>query len=92
MMSSLYGDALVESGQAVASKANFVAFAKALVQNLQDHPEEWENASLPEFLHGLLGFVENMEDYYNNIDVKVDLQNPGWRVLADILLAARVYE
>jgi hypothetical protein len=91
-MNSIHGDALVEKGKAVTSKADFVEFAKALVHNLHEHPEEWENASLKEFLQGLVGFVENMESYYQNTGERVDLRNPGWHVLADILLAARVYE
>jgi hypothetical protein len=91
-MNSLYGDALVEKGKAVNSRADFVEFAKALLENFDEHPEEWDNASPKEFLQGLVGFVDNIEGYYQNIGMKLDLENPSWRVFADILLAARVYE
>ncbi|HEV8002177.1 MAG TPA: hypothetical protein VGP63_19970 [Planctomycetaceae bacterium] len=91
-MDSLYGDALIERGQAVKSKADFVGFAQSLLENLRAHPNEWENASIDHFLQGLVGFTQSMEGYYENMGVAVDLQHPEWKVFADMLLAARVYE
>jgi hypothetical protein len=92
VMDSLYGDALIERGQAVKSKADFVGFAQSLLENLRAHPNEWENASIDHFLQGLVGFTQSMEGYYENMGVAVDLQHPEWKVFADMLLAARVYE
>lgn len=91
-MSDIQGDALVEKGEAIASKADFTDFVRLLFHNYRNHPNEWENGSLNLFLQGLVGFVENMEGYYQNLGAAVDLERPGWRVFADILLAARVYE
>ncbi len=91
-MSGISGDAFVERAQAIQSKADFTAFLPVLLQNYQSHPEEWENDNLELFLQGLAGFIENIEGYYKNVGLNVDLQNPSWRVFADALLAARVYE
>jgi len=91
-MSGLSGDALVERAESVSSKEDFAAFLNLLVRNLRDHPEEWENANLEQYLQGLCGFVEGMEGYYSNVGATVDMTRPGWRVLADALLAGRVYE
>lgn len=91
-MNGLSGDALVEKAEAIQSKADFDAFVQLLLRNYREYPDEWENNTLELFLQGLAGFVENMEGYYSNVGVRVDLERPGWRVLADILLAARVYE
>jgi hypothetical protein len=92
MMDNLYGDALVEAGERITSRAEFAEFVRALFQNSRLHPEEWENKSLQDFLQGLAAFVEKMEGYYANIGSDVNCDLPGWRVFADILLAARVYE
>jgi hypothetical protein len=92
MMSGLSGDALVERAEGVLTKGDFAAFLHLLVRNLRDHPEEWENATLEQYLEGLCGFVEGMEGYYSNVGATVDMARPGWRVLADVLLAGRVYE
>jgi hypothetical protein len=76
----------------ITTKDEFVAFAKALLANFQQHPEEWENNTLVLFLHGLAGFAQNSEGYYANIGVAADPAQPSWRTFADLLLAARVYE
>ncbi len=91
-MNDTSGDALVEMAEAIRGRADFVSFLPVLLRNLRDHPEEWTNDSLERFLEGMLGFVEGMDGYYANIGVAVDTETPGWRVVADSLLAARVYE
>jgi hypothetical protein len=83
---------LIDRGEAVISKADFTEFARLLLQNYRSHPDEWENGSLDLFLEGLAGFVEKMDAYYQNVGLEMDLERPSWRVFADILLAARVYE
>jgi hypothetical protein len=92
MTHDLYGDALIEAGERITSRTEFVEFVRALCENLRRHPEEWENKSLEDFLQGLTGFVEKMHGYYLNIGSGVNCDLPSWRVFADILLAARVYE
>lgn len=91
-MSGLSGDALVERAEGVLTKKDFAAFLDLLARNLRDHPEEWENATLGQYLQGLCGFVEGMEGYYSNAGIQLGTDRPGWRVLADVLLAGRVYE
>jgi hypothetical protein len=92
MMNDVQGDALVGKGEAVVSKTDFAEFARLLLRNYRDHPDEWGNRSLDQFLQGLVGFVESQEGYYRNVGAALDLERPSWRVFADILLAARVYE
>lgn len=91
-MSGLFGDALVESAERVSSRDEFTAFVKALSDNLHCHPEEWDNSTLKEFIGGLAGFVEAMHGYYANTGADVNCSLPSWRIFADALLAARVYE
>jgi hypothetical protein len=91
-MSAPFGDALVERAAAVRTRADFAAFVQLLLRNYREHPEEWENATLDAFLGGLCGFADGMEGYYANIGVPVNPDAPSWRVVADTLLAARVYE
>jgi hypothetical protein len=63
-----------------------------LLINLRDHPEEWENKTLSEYLQGLAGFVQGLEGYYKNRSEEIDLEQPVWQIFTDILRAARVYE
>lgn len=91
-MRDIYGDALVQAAEQIASRDDFIEFVKALTDNLDRHPEEWQNASLETFIRGLSGFVEKMDNYYANIGVNVTCDPPSWRIFADVRLAARVYE
>ena len=91
-MSDLFGNALVESAERISSREEFTAFVQALSANLSRHPEEWDNATLAEFISGLAGFVQSMDGYYARFGLDVNCNLPSWRVFADALLAARVYE
>lgn len=91
-MSEIIEAALRERAKAIQSRADFSAFIQMLLQDFKKHPKEWENDTLESFLEGLSGFVYSMEGYYKNSGVNIDLRTPSWRVFADALLAARVYE
>jgi hypothetical protein len=90
--SDSFKENLARLAEMIATKDDFVAFAKKLRENLQQHPEDWENDTLDSFLEGLIGFAQDSEGYYNNLGVKSDPTRPSWRTFADPLLAARVYE
>jgi len=82
---------LAEHNNAVRSRKDFVAFVKAMAKNLRDDPASWENTKLDYFLDALSAWVEDMEGYYLNQGKPVPKQ-PDWKVVADMLLAAKMYE
>jgi len=87
---------LEEAAQQIRSRANFsradfVAFVGVLLVDLRDRPQEWENPDLRNFLEAMMTWVEDMDGYYQNIGEAVPEQ-PSWKTMAQILLAARVYE
>jgi hypothetical protein len=86
------GDELVTRGTAVRTRADFEEFLQLLLHNLHDHPEEWENASLVDFLSAMSGFVRGLEGYYANFKIDANVESPSWRTFAEILLASRIYE
>lgn len=75
----------------IESKSDFISFVELLVQNLRDNPEEWENKTLPDFLQAVASWTEDMEGYYENNDIPLP-EHINWRVIADILVAAKMYE
>jgi len=83
---------LVEQAAAVTSRADFLAFLEALRLDLRHQPGEWENDSLDSFLDGLQGFASDMDGYYRNAGEAVDVDVITWRMAAQMLLAATVYE
>ncbi len=82
---------LDELVQGIQSREDLVAFVRALRVQLQHSPEEWENRDLPSFLEALAAWVADMEGYYQNRGESIPRQ-PSWKVLGEMLSAAKVYE
>ena len=76
----------------IKSKEDFEEFLRYLLQDLATSREQWSNVTLEQFLDGLYGIAHDMQGYYGNRGETVDLDQPTWKTLADLLLAARVYE
>ena len=91
-MSDAARSLLVEKCASITTKQDFVEFLRLLVDDCRTHSQSWPNSSLDAFLDGLLGFVQDIEGFHRNAGLKVDLVCPSWRLFADSLLAARVYE
>lgn len=75
----------------INSKEDFVNFVELLVTNLKSNPEEWTNKTLPEYLESISSWTEDMEGYYQNNDMHIP-ENVNWKVFANILIAAKMYE
>lgn len=53
-----------------------------------------ENNTVESYLDAVASWVEDMDGYYENMGIanEVRLDTMNWRVLADILIAATMYE
>ncbi|TRX00132.1 DUF7660 family protein [Flavobacterium gawalongense] len=67
--------------EGINNQADFVIFLKSLKKDLKENKEDWENDSLERFLEGLYGYSMDKEE-----------ESPTWRVFAELLLGAKVYE
>ncbi len=75
----------------IHSKEDFVNFVELLVSNLKSNPEEWTKKTLPEYLESISSWTEDMEGYYQNNSIPIP-ENVDWKVFANILIAAKMYE
>ncbi|QYY31135.1 MULTISPECIES: DUF7660 family protein [Cupriavidus] len=75
----------------IDSKERLADLVAALLDDLVRNPQEWENVSLEGFLAAMEAWIRDMDGYYKNAGQPIP-DMPTWRTLADILLAARVYE
>jgi hypothetical protein len=75
----------------VHNRESFVAFASKLSADWKNDSESWENRDLGAYLEAVAAWVEDMDGYYLNQGLPVP-EHVNWKVLADILMAARVYE
>lgn len=82
---------LEASVDSIETRQEFVSFLGRLLESLTERPGDWENSDLAAFLSAMEAWVEDMEGYYENRAEPVPGQ-PSWKTLAQILLAARIYE
>ncbi len=75
----------------IESKEDFILFLESHLDNLKNHPNEWENNTLPDYLEALISWTEDMDGYYINNNLPIP-KNVNWKVFADILMAAKIYE
>jgi hypothetical protein len=82
---------LRERAAEIRDRGQFVQFARALVADLRDHPDEWTNHDLAAYLEALAAWAEDMDGYYQNRGEPTPEQ-PTWKTFGEILSAAKVYE
>ncbi len=80
---------LDELARAVKTREDLQSFVNALVKDLAKG--KWENKDLASYLEGLAGFVGDLDGYYTNRGAAPP-KRPEWRTLAEVLLAATMYE
>ncbi|MEO6808186.1 MAG: hypothetical protein ABI353_03625 [Isosphaeraceae bacterium] len=75
----------------IRTRDDFVEFVRDLTQDLWTNPGDWENPGLDSYLETLGAWVNDMDGYFQNRGEPVPKQ-ASWKLLGEILLAARIYE
>jgi len=75
----------------VTTREDAVRVVAAMVQDLREHPDEWENPTLDRFLEALAASMEGIESGYRNRGEELPAQ-PTWALLAELLIMATGYE
>jgi hypothetical protein len=83
---------LRETIESLEKREDFVYFLKLLHNDVVLNKHQWENTDLPSFLEALTAYAHDIDGYYQNMNIPVDPEKPSWRLFADMLLGARVYE
>ena len=77
--------------EALQTREDLVAFVRDLIRDLRVNPGEWENLTLENYLEALASWVEDCEGYFQNRG-EVTPSDPSWKLLGQVLLAAKFYE
>ena len=75
----------------IASRDDLADFVQALRDDLMTDPQSWENATLERFLEALAAWIRDMDGSFQNEGMSMPMQ-PSWRLVGDMLLAAKLYE
>lgn len=77
----------------IKTREDFVDFISDFVKSIRNG-QSIENNTVDSYLEAMASWVEDMDGYYENMgiasEMKLDAMN--WRVLADIVVAATMYE
>lgn len=82
---------LHEQIETIDSREDLAAFIDRLRDDLRESPEDWENPELDRYLDALGAWTAAMDGYFQNRGEPVP-QTPSWRLIATMLLAAKMYE
>ena len=80
-----------EDAQAVASRADLVAYLVDLSSRVRDGRTSVENASVPDFIEAAAYWSQGMDGFFLNRGEEVP-DAPSWAMIAMIFSAALVYE
>jgi len=75
----------------VSSRDDFVIFLQALVKDLNDHPRGDTNDTTVVYLEAMSGWVADMDGAFKNWG-QAPPSSPTWKLFAQIILAATVYD
>ena len=75
----------------ICNKEDFLNFLTLLIKDLEKNKKSWTNSSLESYLEGIESWVEDMEGYYENMNIPLH-KNIDWKVFANVLYAAKMYE
>lgn len=75
----------------VRTREDLARFVGLLQEDLRVNVQEWENVTLEDFLSALGGWVSDMPGWFRNQGM-AEPDQPTWNLLAQLLLAAAVYE
>jgi len=82
---------LAEQLSQVNSRESFLRFAENLRQDFIMNPADWENDRLESFLEAIVACTADMEGYYRNRGEALP-KEASWKILAEILYSAKIYE
>jgi hypothetical protein len=80
-----------QQARLVDSRASLAEFVEALSRDIRDNPKEYQNTDLVSYLAAMAAWIKNMDGYYSNRGEETPM-HPTWKTVADIIMAATVYE
>ncbi|MEQ9845810.1 DUF7660 family protein [Pectobacterium brasiliense] len=75
----------------ISSKDDLVKLISALARDFKENPDGWENKDLSSYLEAVASWIEDMDGYYENTNQPLP-KDTNWKIFADILVAAKIYE
>jgi hypothetical protein len=75
----------------VDTRDDAIGVVMAMLNDLRKNPDAWQNASLPDFLESFAAAMEDLDQVYAERG-EVLPDQPSWRLVAELLVAASGHE
>ncbi len=85
-------DDICDVAPQIETRGDFVKFLKNLEMNNVHCGSDWENDTLDRYIEAMGRWTHDCDGYFKNTDQDVNPDLPTWKLFAEILLAAKVYE
>lgn len=76
----------------VTNRQSFIRFLELLHQDFLENESEWENHTLSNFLEALAAYAMDIQGFYDNTNQNINADTASWKVFADIIRGAKIYE
>jgi hypothetical protein len=76
----------------VSDILSFIDFVKSLEKEFDEKTKIDFNTNTIDFLEALSRYAEDIQAYYDNTNQKINANIPTWRIFADLLKGASLYE
>ena len=78
----------VEQIENIANLDDFLTFVVHLAMNAKEHPEEWANTTIADYLGQMASWIDDIGTFEDNID----WEKNDYKIFAKILYMGKIYE
>jgi hypothetical protein len=74
------------------NKSEFIETIRKLRADFELNPDNWECKTIPEYLEAIENYATDIQGYYQNTNQNINADIANWKVFADIMEGASIYE
>ncbi len=74
----------------VVDRPSFVEFVETTL--LAENKQEWEVHNIEQFIENISAYAQDIDGLYHNLGFDTSAETPTWRIFAQILKGATIYE
>jgi len=76
----------------ISDRKSFSEFVDKLLRDYKKNGGTWEVKRIDDFIENINRYAEDIDRYYKNMNFDTSAETPTWRIFAQILKGATVYE
>ncbi len=76
----------------IKDKETFINFVKVLKSDYKNNNKQWSANNIDDFIENIISYTKDIDGYYKNMNFETSPKIPTWRIFAQILKGATIYE